>query len=287
MVLNLDLEKKLYRTEGVQKLKVQMQLDKGDFVAVYGASGIGKTTLLRMIAGLSQADTGFLSINKVFWFDKGKKINLSAQERKVGFVFQDYALFPNMTIFENLNFANANPRLIQKLLKQTNLEVLKDTKPRQLSGGQQQRVALARALMVESPILLLDEPLSALDYSLRQEMQNLIAELHQTYQRTTLMVSHDIPEIINLANKLLVIKDRDTILYDNPKAYFEQENLLNEIEETGLVLAIHKNELMLEICGKTRRVTYSKIAIENIQIGDTICIKRWVLPSETHKIERQ
>ncbi|MFT5645796.1 MAG: molybdate transport system ATP-binding protein [Aureispira sp.] len=286
-MLNLDLQKKLYRTEGVQQLRVQMQLKAGDFVAIYGPSGIGKTTLLRMIAGLSQADAGFLSINNNVWFDQKKKLNLSPQKRKVGFVFQDYALFPNMTILENLHFANSNSALIQKLLKQTNLEVLKDKKPAQLSGGQQQRVALARALVVESSILLLDEPLSALDHALRQEMQNLIAELHQTYQRTTLMVSHGIPEIINLANKLLVIKDKDTILYDTPKAYFEQENLLDEIEETGIVLAFDNKELVLKVGVKTRKMAYSKAILENIQVGDEITIKRWVLPSEIHEIKRQ
>lgn len=286
-MLNLDLQKKLYRTEGERQLRVQMQLDAGDFVAIYGPSGIGKTTLLRMVAGLSQADAGFLSVNNKVWFNQEKKLNLSPQKRKVGFVFQDYALFPNMTILENLYFANSNSDLIHKLLKQTNLEILKDKKPAQLSGGQQQRVALARALVVESPILLLDEPLSALDHSLRQDMQNLIAELHQTYRRTTLMVSHDIPEIINLANKLLVIKDGDTILYDNPKAYFEQENLLDEIEETGIVLAIDNKSLVLQVGAKTRKMTYSKTNLENIQVGDKISVKRWVLPSEIHEIERQ
>ena len=286
-MLNLDLQKKLYRTEGERQLRVQIQLDVGDFVAIYGPSGIGKTTLLRMIAGLSQADAGFLSVNNKVWFDQEKKLNLSPQKRKVGFVFQDYALFPNMTILENLHFANSNSALIQKLLKQTNLEILKNKKPAQPSGGQQQRVALARALVVESPILLLDEPLSALDHSLRQDMQNLIAELHQTYQRTTLMVSHDIPEIINLANKLLVIKDGDTILYDNPKAYFEQENLLDEIEEIGIVLAIDNKGLVLKIGAKTRKMAYSKAILENIQVGNKISVKRWVLPSEIHEIERE
>ncbi|CAA6830375.1 MAG: ATP-binding cassette domain-containing protein [uncultured Aureispira sp.] len=287
MLLHLDLQKKLDRTEGSRELKVQMELDAGDFVAIYGPSGIGKTTLLRIIAGLSQADTGFLSINKSCWFDEEKNINVSPQKRKVGFVFQDYALFPNMTILENLHFANSNAALIQKLLKQTNLEGLKHKKPAELSGGQQQRVALARALVVESPILLLDEPLSALDHSLRQDMQDLIAELHQTYQRTTLMVSHDIPEIINLANKLLVIKDRDTILYDQPKAYFERENLLDEIEETGLILAIDDKELLLQIGAKKRRLPYSKETLGAIQVGTKISLKRWVLPSKIHEIERQ
>lgn len=287
MLLNLDLQKKLYRTEGERELRVQLNLDTGDFVAVYGPSGIGKTTLLRMIAGLSEADAGFLSVNKVCWFDKKKKIKVSPQKRKVGFVFQDYALFPNMSILENLRFANPNAALIQKLLKETNLEVLKDKKPTQLSGGQQQRVALARALVVESPILLLDEPLSALDHSLRQEMQGLIAELHEKYQRTTLMVSHDIPEIINLANKLLVIQDADTILYDNPKAYFEKENLLHEIEEMGIVLAIDAPQLVLQIGEKKRSISYSNARMENIQVGDQISIKRWVLPSVIHKIEKQ
>jgi molybdate transport system ATP-binding protein len=287
MLLNLDLQKRIQGTEGERQLKVKMQLNAGDFVAVYGTSGIGKTTLLRMIAGLNQADEGFLSINNRIWFDQTQKINWSPQKRKVGFVFQDYALFPNMTILENLRFANTNPALIQELLKQTNLEALKHQNPTQLSGGQQQRVALARALMVESPILLLDEPLSALDHALRQEMQALIAQLHQKYQRTTLMISHDIPEVVSLANKLLVIKTTEAILYDNPKAYFEQENLLDEIEEEGIVLAIQAQELLLQVGEKIRKMPYEKEALGNIEVGDCIGIKRWVQPSRIHKIERQ
>jgi len=287
MLLNLKLQKKLDRTDGARELKVQMELEAGDFVAIYGPSGIGKTTLLRIIAGLSQADTGFLFVNNSCWFDKKNKISLSPQKRKVGFVFQDYALFPNMTILENLHFAKANTALIQQLLKETNLEGLKEKKPAQLSGGQQQRVALARALVVESPILLLDEPLSALDYSLRQDMQVLIADLHERYQRTTLMVSHDIPEIINLANKLLVITDTDTILYKTPKAYFEQKNLLDEIEENGIVLAIDHKELLLQVGQKKRRLPYSKASLGTVQVGDQVSFKRWVIPSKIHEIERE
>ncbi|WMX16772.1 ATP-binding cassette domain-containing protein [Aureispira sp. CCB-E] len=282
MLLKIALEKRITPT---RRLQVDLELERGDFVAIYGKSGIGKTTLLRMIAGLSQADSGMLSVGQKTWFDSKKNINLPPQNRKVGFVFQDYALFPNMTVAENLQFANNNPALIQKLLQQTNLAPLKNKKPNHLSGGQQQRVALARALMVESSILLLDEPLSALDYGLRREMQHLIADLHVQYQRTTLMVSHDVPEIINLANKLLVIDDNKVALYRNPKLYFEEQELLDEVLEEGVVLEINENELLLRIGEKRRKLPYLKGDLKNINVGDTLTVKRWVLPSDMYKIE--
>ena len=282
MLLKIALEK---RITPIRRLQVDLKLERGDFVAIYGKSGIGKTTLLRMIAGLSQADSGMLSVGQKTWFDSKKNINLPPQNRKVGFVFQDYALFPNMTVAENLQFANNNPALIQKLLQQTNLAPLKNKKPNHLSGGQQQRVALARALMVESSILLLDEPLSALDYGLRREMQHLIADLHVQYQRTTLMVSHDVPEIINLANKLLVIDDNKVALYRNPKLYFEEQELLDEVLEEGVVLEINENELLLRIGEKRRKLPYLKGDLKNINVGDTLTVKRWVLPSDMYKIE--
>ncbi|WP_052598652.1 sulfate/molybdate ABC transporter ATP-binding protein [Aureispira sp. CCB-QB1] len=282
MLLKIALEKRITPT---RRLQVDLKLERGDFVAIYGKSGIGKTTLLRMIAGLSQADSGMLSVGQKTWFDSKKNINLPPQNRKVGFVFQDYALFPNMTVAENLQFANNNPALIQKLLQQTNLAPLKNKKPNHLSGGQQQRVALARALMVESSILLLDEPLSALDYGLRREMQHLIADLHVQYQRTTLMVSHDVPEIINLANKLLVIDDNKVALYRNPKLYFEEQELLDEVLEEGVVLEINENELLLRIGEKRRKLPYLKGDLKNINVGDTLTVKRWVLPSDMYKIE--
>lgn len=286
MFLDLKLEKQLQRIEGEQTLNVEMLLDEGDFVAIYGPSGIGKTTLLRMVAGLSQPDKGHLYIQKKAWFDASQTINLPTQQRKVGFVFQDYALFPNMTVLENLRFANPTVDLIQNLLKEINLEGLKDKKPAELSGGQQQRVALARALMVESPILLLDEPLSALDYALRRDMQRLIARLHQKYNRTILMVSHDIPEIINLANKLLVITEEKTTLYKNPKAYFQRVNLLEEIEEIGRVIRLEETQIILQVNEQIRKVERSMINIKNLHIGDELRLKRWVLPSSIYNLER-
>lgn len=286
MLLDLNFEKTLQRVEGVRQLKVEMSLDQGDFVAIYGPSGIGKTTLLRVVAGLSQVDKGTLYVQKKAWFDTTQKVYLPSHQRKVGFVFQDYALFPNMTVLENLRFANPNIDLIQTLLKETNLEGLKDKKPQQLSGGQQQRVALARALLVESPVLLLDEPLSALDSTLRRDMQTLIATLHQKYNRTVLMVSHDILEIITLANKILVIKEKEAILYNNPKTYFQSIDLLQEIEEIGTIISLEENQVTLQVNEQIRKVQRSMINIKSFHVGDKVKLKQWILPSSIYNLER-
>ncbi len=181
------------------KLDVALSLKRGEFVGIMGASGSGKTTLLRIIAGLENA-TGRIVVGDEVWLD-GKK-SLPPQKRSIGFVFQEYALFENMSVLGNLLYVSKDEALARKLLKIVELDDLLDRYPAQLSGGQKQRVALARAMMRCPKLLLLDEPLSALDSSMRLKLQNEIARLHEEFGTTTLMVSHDRGELLRLSDRI-------------------------------------------------------------------------------------
>ncbi|GKT31793.1 molybdenum ABC transporter ATP-binding protein, partial [Aduncisulcus paluster] len=166
---------------------------EGDFVALAGQSGSGKTTLLRILAGLEEAQ-GTIQVGDESWLDDTK--SLPVQKRKIGFVFQDYALFPNMSVEENLLYVTKDKLLADKLLEMIELSELRDRFPNTLSGGQKQRVSLCRAMMNKPKLLLMDEPLSALDPNMRTKLQYEILTLHKEFGTTTIMVSHDPSEIV-------------------------------------------------------------------------------------------
>lgn len=209
-MIAFDLHKKLSSPSGEMSLQVCQEIEKGSFVTLYGKSGAGKTSVLRMLAGLFSPDRGCIKMNGVCWFDAAGKINLPPQKRKVGFMFQDYALFPNMTVRENLAFAllkGQDKKVVGELLEIMELGELQHLRPAKLSGGQQQRAALARALVQQPEILLLDEPLSALDTGMRHKLQDHILELHREYRLTTILVSHDREEILKMSDKVLHLEE--------------------------------------------------------------------------------
>ncbi len=206
-------------------LEVSLQVKEGEFVAVTGASGSGKTTLLRIVAGLEDAK-GAIKVGEEEWL--GAK-SLPPQKRAVGFVFQDYALFPNMCVLDNLLFVQNDMALALHLLKITDMLDLKDRYPSQLSGGQKQRVALARAYMKKPKIMLLDEPLAALDPAMRSFLQGKIEELHKEFETTTFMVSHDIAEIYRLSSRIIEL-ERGKIVKDIPKEQITQSKRSHKAE---------------------------------------------------------
>jgi molybdate transport system ATP-binding protein len=206
-LIELDFKKNLLGSEGPFELRARITIKKNEIVVLSGASGAGKTTLLRLLAGLDQPDVGFIKVEGAAWSDTDARIHLSPQKRSTGFVFQSYALFPTMSVLGNLKYAatDRNDPGIDKLLKMVGLEELQDRYPESLSGGQQQRVALARALFRRPKILLLDEPLSALDSTMREKLQDEILLLHKELDLTIVLVSHDANEIRRLATKVMVI----------------------------------------------------------------------------------
>lgn len=222
-MIHFSLQKKLHAAEGFITLDVNCEIEEGDFISLYGPSGAGKTSLLRMLAGLMQPDSGFIKMNDEIWFDSEKKIKVNPQQRLVGFVFQDYALFPNMNVEENISFASAkndSKKNIDELLEITGLSGLRNKKIQTLSGGQQQRVALARAIARKPKLLLLDEPLSAIDNEMRAQLQNTLLTIHSQYNVTSIIVSHNINEIIKLTSKTIHIKNGRVVEYQSPDKIF-------------------------------------------------------------------
>lgn len=267
-MLDFHFHKQLHTTQGLQAWELKGAIPKGALLGVYGASGAGKTTFLRLLAGLEQAQAGYLKVAGEYWYHAAKKLHWSPQKRKVGFVFQDYALFPNMTVQQHLAFATSNQLLIQQLLQATDLLNLQQHYPAQLSGGQQQRLALARALALEPSLLLLDEPLSALDGHLRPQLQELLLALHQTWGCTTVLVSHDVNEILRLANCLLVIEGGKANWYEQPMTYFEQQGLALQL--AGQVLAIQGTTVLVQLGQQQINLPIPPSQVQQLQVGQTL-----------------
>ncbi len=207
-MIKINIAKKLHGSTGSMDLNVNLQIKEHDFIAITGLSGSGKTTLLRILAGLEES-SGSITIGDEIWQDD--KTILAPQKRKIGFVFQDYALFPNMSVLENLLFVKKDKELADELLELTELTELKDRLPSTLSGGQKQRVSLCRTMMNKPKLLLLDEPLSALDPAMRTKLQSEILSLHKKFGTTTIMVSHDPSEIYRLSNRVIELKHGNVV----------------------------------------------------------------------------
>ena len=240
-MIHININKALHGSNGEMDLKVDLDIKKGDFVALSGLSGSGKTTLLRILAGLESA-SGIIKIDGETWLDE--KFSLAVQKRQIGFVFQDYALFDNMNVEENLLFVKKDKELAKKLLELTELTQLSKRMPNTLSGGQKQRVSLCRAMMNRPKLLLLDEPLSALDPKMRTKLQNEILALHKEFETTTIMVSHDPSEIYRLSNRVIVLEQgkiindgfaKDVLLKTSGSQKFSFEGELLDIVKTDVI----------------------------------------------------
>ena len=219
-------------------LDVSMK-SKGGIIGFLGASGSGKSMTLKCIAGLEKPSKGKIIINDKVLFDSEEKINVKTKDRKVGFLFQNYALFPHMTIKDNIEIGldkiskDEKSKLSSKYIKKFGLEGLESRYPWQLSGGQQQRVALARALITSPDILLLDEPFSALDNHLRASMERELVEILKDYEGTVVFVTHDIAEAYRVCDKIIVFDDGKAKDIRNKNVLFETPQSLAEAKLTG------------------------------------------------------
>lgn len=237
-MIQLAINKTLNFASGKMQLSFQSTIAQHTFLTLFGKSGAGKTSLLRILAGLLQPEEGLIIVNGTPWLDTANGINLPPQKRSVGFVFQDYALFPNMTVRENLEFAlikGQDPTIINELIDIVELGDLQGRKPNAISGGQQQRVALARSLVQRPEILLLDEPLAALDLEMRLKLQPYILQLHREYQLTTVLVSHDIPEVVKMSDWVVHLEQGKIIRQGVPTDIFAEG-------EEGKLLGVERKE---------------------------------------------
>ncbi|MBD3789712.1 MAG: ATP-binding cassette domain-containing protein [Campylobacterales bacterium] len=272
-MIHIDICKTLHGSIGEMELMVDLNIQEGDFIALAGQSGSGKTTLLRIIAGLEEAK-GILRVENEVWMDAKK--SLPPQKRKIGFVFQDYALFPNMTILENLLFVQKDKALADHLLEITGLSELKNRFPFTLSGGQKQRVSLCRAMMNRPKILLMDEPLSALDPQMRTKLQQEILSLHKEFGTTTIMVSHDPSEIYRLANRVVVL-DQGRIIQDGtPKNVLLKTSGSQKFSFEGELLDIIKVDVIMiaivSIGQQLVEVVLSQEEAANLTIGQKVTL---------------
>jgi molybdate transport system ATP-binding protein len=272
-MININITKELHGADGVMQLAFHAEIQEGEFVALSGKSGSGKTTLLRILAGLEEAQ-GDIIVSKKEWLHAGKA--LPPQQREIGFVFQEYALFDNMTIEENLLFVAKDRELAEKLLEMTELTKMKRRYPHALSGGQKQRVSICRALMKRPKILLLDEPLSALDVTMRTKLQQELLQLHKEFKTTTIMVSHDPSEIYRLASRVIELengtiinngKTKDILLKTKGSQKFSFEGELLEIKRVDVIFIA-----IVAIGQQLVEVVLSKKEAEKFKVGQRVTL---------------
>lgn len=189
-----------------QQLKIRIEDNEPKIYAIKGPSGIGKTTLLNMIAGLRKPNTAFIQLNGHVICDTKQAIDVKIQKRNIGYLFQDYQLFPNMDVYHNITFMTKPSQHIDRLLQQLNIAHLKNQYPLRLSGGEAQRVALARALSTRPDLILLDEPFSSLDDTTKGESIELVKRIFEQWQIPIIFVTHSNYEATSLAHEVINIK---------------------------------------------------------------------------------
>ncbi len=289
-MIDITFIKPLNMACGTVNLDININIKEGAFVSLYGVSGAGKTTLLRILSGLEIPKSGKISVNDEVWFDSKKKINLPPQKRGVGFVFQDFALFPNMTVEQNLLYAlkkNDDQNYVKTIIDIIGLQKLVSYYPSKLSGGQKQRVALARAIVSRPKILLLDEPLSALDEQMRSKLQNELLEVHKRFKMTTILVSHDLSEIFKLCNDVIWIKNGKIKSQGTPAEIFLKHKTDDTFELIGELLEIRKIEMVyiltLHVGHEFIKTIATKDEIQGLKIGDKV---RMIIKSFHHIVKK-
>ncbi len=276
--MELQVQKRLNSPGGEMVLDVQLALKEGQIIGLYGKSGAGKTSLLRIIAGLFDPDQAKITFAQQIWEDTYRKIRLRPQERKVGLVFQDYALFPNMTVRQNLEFAlqkGQDDQIVDELIELSELGQLQDQYPTTLSGGQQQRVALARSLVQRPQLLLLDEPLSAVDQEMRQKLRGHLRQLHDRFALTTILISHEQEEITQLADEVIVLEGGKVIKTGSPQEVFGER--VRPLRFRAVIKGINSEAnggwvKLHTTSGKSIQVWLETNQIKNLVIGQEVWV---------------
>jgi molybdate transport system ATP-binding protein len=273
-MIHINVIKKLCGGNGPFEMALELDIEKKSIIAISGVSGSGKTTLLRMIVGLSDPDSGEIVVDGKKWFDSKQGINLKPQDRAIGFVFQEFSLFPKMTVRKNIEYAAGNRLMVDDLLELTELKSLESRYPETLSGGQKQRVALARAIAREPDILLLDEPFCSLDPVMKAKLQNEVYKIHDRYALTTLFVSHDIAEICKLSARLVKIERGMVVQDGSPFHVLTDRATSHKFAFAGEIIDIRKSDIVYVVriaAGNTiSEVVLTKEDIQDLRPGDKV-----------------
>jgi putative spermidine/putrescine transport system ATP-binding protein/spermidine/putrescine transport system ATP-binding protein len=256
--------------------KIDLDISEGSLVTLLGPSGCGKTTLLRMIAGLEEPTEGDICV-------KGQRINdVPIHKRNLGMIFQNYALFPHKTIFDNVAFGlkyrsvakEEVEKRVLKALEMVRLPGVEKRYPSQLSGGQQQRIALARAIVIEPDVLLMDEPLSALDENLREEMRREIDNIQRLLGVTTIFVTHDQREALSMSDKIVVMKGGRKLqegppeeVYNDPVNHFVADFLGHSNFLSGSVSGVAGDRVTVQLSDDAR---IGAISSGSWQVGEPV-----------------
>ena len=276
-MLNISLQK-TWKEFG---LDVAFEIPRGKVTALFGPSGAGKSSILRIISGLETADSGIILHGKEVWFDDTQKIHLPPQQRSIGFVFQDFALFPHLTVERNVAYGIKGKKGLNELKDLISLVGLSGYEhyyPAQLSGGQKQRVALIRALARKPDLLLLDEPLSALDWETRRQLQEDLKKIIKQFHVTTLYVTHDVTEVYKLADYVVVLESGRVVKKGTPEEVFLGKKLSTRIQIVGKVVSIESDSIMAAVT-VMHDDQYFKTLIDteevdrlNLKVGDDVVI---------------
>ncbi|MCC2597385.1 ATP-binding cassette domain-containing protein [Pusillimonas sp. MFBS29] len=245
-MIDINIARRIHAGKREFHLNVVLQ-SSARRIALFGPSGSGKTLTVHAIAGLMHPDSGYIRVDGSTLFDAGKNIFLTPQERKLGYLQQDYGLFPHLTVEQNIGFGlkqgwlnprrNSLPRPAMRWVDAFDLQSVLHSYPREISGGQKQRTALARALAVQPRLLLLDEPLSALDVNLRRTMREELAALQAALQIPTILITHDPDDAIALADEVYLIQDGSIVGRCHPSDLHELQSITPSMTLDALKMA--------------------------------------------------
>ena len=245
-MINLSVKKSMHTIHGMQLLDVSFQYDKDKIISIFGDSGAGKTTLLRILAGLTTCEEGYIQIDEEIWLNTKDNISIPPQHRSIGLVFQEYALFPHLNVRENILFAlprGGTTKQGDDLINLMQLGNLQKSKPNTLSAGQKQRVAIARAIVKKPRILLLDEPFSALDNTMRIALQDYLKGLYNQNPMLIFLVTHNLPEVFALSDEVLVIEKGVIKKRGAPHQVFNIPHGNQTFKLSGEIISLEKKDL--------------------------------------------
>jgi molybdate transport system ATP-binding protein len=273
-MIHIAVRKKLQFAGASGLLDVDIEICEQSFVALTGPSGSGKTTLLRMIAGLTQPDEGMIESRGNIWFDAKTRINIPTRQRSIGFVFQDFALFPRMSVRQNIEYACSDRKFARELLDMVSLSAFAESMPSSLSGGQKQRLALIRSIAARPGILLLDEPLSAVDGDHRIRLQEEMGKIFRNEGMTVIMVSHDIQEIFHLADRAVILESGRVVADDLPSRVWRNTVSSHKLFFTGDLLDIIESDvtavLVVAYNNRIAEIVVSRDEAKNYRKGDIV-----------------
>ncbi len=239
---------------------ISLDIDKGKIISLLGKSGSGKTTLLNIIAGFETSDSGMMNLSNKIIFDKNTFIE--PQKRNIGFVFQNYALFPHMNIFDNITFGVDNKpfeekqKIVKGLLKLVELEGLEQRYPHELSGGQQQRIALVRSMALNPQVILLDEPFSSIDSMIKSTIQKQLLKILKSSHKTAVIVTHDANEAMALSDKIIYLEEGKIVQYDTPENIYNYPKSKQVAQSFGIASFITKDKKIY--CVRPTNVYFTK-----------------------------